>query len=140
MSPKVAVFLVATAAVGYGLLHRAPPELLMQAEANGEEVSFVKTIPARAKYGLGRTGTFVIGSIVRKMHAGTEKELKDMSTALKKKGGRDGATAREAAQTAWKLDSTSMEALHAARPVLAMNSAMKARNFVEVARTNLDAP
>ena len=134
MSTKAALSLVAIAALAYGLLHRAPPTM------EAANTPFVKSIPARAHYGLGSAGTFVIGGVVRKMHAGTEKELKDMTSALKKKRGRDGDTARDAAATAWKLDSTSMDALNTARPVLAMNSAMKAKNFVEVARTNLATP
>jgi hypothetical protein len=134
MSTRTALLLIATAVLGYGLLHRAPPTM------EAANTPFVKSIPARAKYGVGSAGAFVLGGVVRKLHAGTDKELRDMTTALKKKRGRDGDTAREAAATAWKLDSTAMEALGSARPILAMNSAMKARNFVEVARTNLATP
>lgn len=136
MSTRFVLLVVATATLGYGLLHRAPPALAGD-EIVTEEVSFVKSIPARARYGIGSAGTFVIGGIVRKMHTRTEKELKDMTTALKKKWGRDGDTARKAAAKAWELDSTSLAALEAAHPILAMNSAMKARNFAQVARSNL---
>jgi hypothetical protein len=134
MSTKQALLLIATAVLGYGLLHRAPPTI------EAANTPFFKSIPARAQYGVGSAGTFVVGGVVRKLHTGTDQELRDMSTALKKKRGRDGDTAREAAATAWKLDSTSLEALSSAKPILAMNSAMKARNFVEVARTNLATP
>jgi hypothetical protein len=139
MSTKFVLFAVATAVVGFGLLHRAPPTLVPDESKPGAK-SFVKSVPARAKYGLGSAGVFVIGGIVRNMSEGTETELKNMSTALKKKWGRDGDTARQAAETAWTLDSTSLEALKASKPVLAMNSAMKAKNFVQVARSNLDTP
>ena len=133
MSTKFGLFLAAAAVSVFALLHRAPPEL-----ANSpEKVPFVKSIPARAQYGLGTAGTFMVGGIVRKMHAGTDQELKELTPELKKKGGRDGTTARDAARIARQLDATSLDALEKARPILAMNSAMKARNFVEVARGNL---
>ena len=96
-------------------------------------------IMAKVKHSLGALSCKMIGGIVTKMSLGTNEELKTIKTALKKAQGRDGQTARDAAKTAVELDKTALAALKDGKPVLAMNSAMKAKDFVSVAKRILEA-
>jgi hypothetical protein len=95
---------------------------------------------AKVKHGFGALGCKMIGGIVTKMSVGTNEELKAIKPGLKKKQGRDGQTARDAAKTAVELDKTALQALKNGQPVVAMNSAMKAKDFVSVAKRILEAP
>jgi hypothetical protein len=112
----------------------ADPALATQASIGGD------AFMAKVKHGFGSLGCKMIGNVVRKMSVGTNEELKTIKTGLKKAQGRDGQAARDAAKTAVELDKTALTALKDGKPVLAMNSAMKAKDFVSVAKRILETP
>ena len=111
----------------------ADPTLATQAAVSSD------AIMTKVKHGIGALSCKMIGGIVTKMSLGTNEELKTIKTALKKAQGRDGQAARDAAKTAVELDKTALTALKDGKPVLAMNSAMKAKDFVSVAKRILEA-
>lgn len=94
----------------------------------------------KAKYAIGSVGSWVVGGIVTRMADGSDHEVQSLNPLLKKKQGSDGRRAREAAKSVLVMDSIARDHLRNARPVSAVNTAMRARDYLDVAKRNLGNP
>jgi hypothetical protein len=139
MKPMKIVLLLVVAAGGSALYRAgqrvAPHDAPLP---SGEAVQY--SALGRVRQGVGAVGSLMVRGWVKSLVQTSEKELADMKVALQKKQGRDGDHARTSAKMVVKLDSAAMDELLSARPIAAVNHAMKARDYVSVAKRNVSAP
>jgi hypothetical protein len=77
---------------------------------------------------------------VRNLVETSDKDLENMKTELQRKRGMIGDKARKSARTVMVLDSSALDELVHARPFAAVSDAMKARDYLSVARRLLSEP
>jgi len=129
----------AATAVAKSRPEAAPEDVTTQVSADATE-SGELGVGAKIQRGFGSVGVMLVGKLVTSSVAKTDRVLAEMGPALKKKKGPDGKRAREAAKKAMVFDSIAMASLEEKHPVVAVNMAMKGRDFMAVARTNLMMP
>ena len=128
---KWLVFAVgAAAAVTAYRAHSQDAELISASDGAAAEL----TVMDRVKWGMGSAGSFAVGGLVRAMTEKSELTLKQLGPSLKKKEGPDGRRAREAAANAKKLDQQALQLLAEASPIKAVNTAMRAKDYLDIAK------
>ena len=105
---------------------------------SGELVQYSKF--GRVRQGVGSVGSMMVQGWVRSLVETSDKDLSDMKDALQRKRGIVGDKARKSAKTTMVLDSTALEELVRGRPFASVSHAMKARDYLTVARRLLAEP
>jgi hypothetical protein len=82
----------------------------------------------------------MIAKVVRGLVNTSVEDMAGMKKALVAKPGLDGTHARNSAKKVEQLDSAALDELVRARPVAAMNHAMKARDYVSLVKHTLSDP
>ena len=97
-------------------------------------------IGARVAYGFGALGSHAVSGTVLSSATAVENDLQSMKQKLKAKKGTDGDNARKAAKVADAASRLAIQSIYTADPIVAVKSAMKAKNNVDVAKRLLSMP
>jgi len=139
MSVK-AIVIVLGAALALASYSTSPVADVPANSAVATHASAATGVLGKARHAVGSVGSWIVGGIVTRMADGSDHEVQNLRPALKKKQGSDGMRAREAAQNVLAMDSIARDHLRNARPVSAVNTAMRARDYLDVAKRNLGNP
>ena len=93
---------------------------------------------ARVGHGFSSMGSHMVASTVFDMTSNTQTGLDALRNKLKAKKGADGDRARAAAQTVEAANRMAIQSVYTADPVKAVQNAMKAKNYLDVVKANLD--
>jgi hypothetical protein len=97
-------------------------------------------VGARLSYGFGAIGSHMVAGMVLGSATEVENDLQNLRKALKAKRGQDGTQARDAAKIAAESSRLAIQSIYTADPVIAVRNAMRAKNYVNVAKKNLATP
>lgn len=95
---------------------------------------------ARIGYGFGAIGSHLVGGRVFSLTQKAQLDIEALRPAVKKARGGDADRARKSLQTAEAANRLALQSVYTADPVVALQSALKARNFIDIAKTNLRMP